>query len=112
VVEVFPGSEWYVNERYSGPTQFDYPKPWDAYVGHYRTRNPELSNFRVAIRKEQLVLLNPWGNIEPLVPMEDSLFRIGAESLSPETLRFDPAVEGRALRADYSGCPYYRTFTP
>jgi hypothetical protein len=47
-----------------------------------------------------------------LTPVGEDLFRIGADRLSPETLRFDAVLEGRTLRADYSGCPYYRTFTP
>lgn len=112
VVEVFHGSHWYVSDRYSGPHRFDYPEGWEAYPGHYRARNPELSNFRVVLRKGALTLIYPSGYSESLEPIGDSLFRIGEDSRSPETLRFDAVVEGRALRADYSGCPYYRTFTP
>ncbi|MFC1939284.1 serine hydrolase domain-containing protein [Chloroflexota bacterium] len=112
VVEAFHGYHWYVNNLYTGPRRFDYPKEWEAYPGHYRTRSPELSNFRVVLRKGALALIIPWGNTEPLIPLGDSIFRIGEDSRSPETLRFDAVVEGRALRADYSGCPYYRTFTP
>ena len=111
VVEAFHGLDWYINDLYSGPLAFHFPEEWQAYVGHYRTRNPELSNFRVALRKGALLLIIPWGNTEPLIPVGDSLFRIGADNRSPETLRFDAVVEGRALRANYSGCPYYRTFT-
>jgi hypothetical protein len=112
VVEAFHGSDWYVNQRYAGPLAFDTPAEWHGFVGHYRARNPELSNFRIVVRKGALVLLNPWGNTEPLTAIGEDLFRIGADTLSPETLRFDAVLEGRALRADYSGCPYYRTFTP
>ena len=43
--------------------------------------------------------------------MNDSLFRIGDDQRSPETLRFDAVVGGQALRAVYSGCPYYRINT-
>ena len=82
-----------------------------AYTGHYRTRNPELSNFRVLLRKGTLVLIYPSGNVEPLIPAGDGLFKIGNEHRSPETLRFDAIVEGQAFRAIYSGCPYFRTFT-
>ena len=71
-----------------------------------------MSNFRIAVRKGVLTLLNPWGNTDPLVPVGDGRFRIGADPLSPETLTFSAVVEGQALRADYSGCPYYRTFEP
>ena len=112
VVEAFHGGDWYVREGYSVPRHFGYPLHWESFVGHYRARNPELSNFRIALRKGVLTLLNPWGNSDPLVPVTDSRFRIGSDDLSPETLEFSAIADGRALRADYSGCPYYRTFEP
>jgi len=112
VVEVFHGPDWYVNDRYLGPLQFAYPEAWEAYTGHYRTRSPETSNFRVVLRKGGLVLIFPWGTAESLVPLNDGSFRVGADENSPETLCFDAVVDGRALLAEYSGCPYYRTFTP
>ena len=111
VVEAFHGFHWYINDSYTGPRHFDYPEEWEAYPGHYRTRNPELSNFRVVLRKGNLALAFPSGNVEPLRPLGGTSFQIGDDQRSPEILRFDAVVEGRALRADYSGCPYYRTFT-
>jgi CubicO group peptidase (beta-lactamase class C family) len=111
VVEAFHGSRWYITDRYKGPEHFDYPEEWEAYQGHYRTRNPEMSNFRVVLRKGILTMLGPTGAVEPLRPLGNGLFHIGDDYNSPETLRFDSIVEGRALRASYSGCPYYRTFT-
>jgi hypothetical protein len=35
-----------------------------------------------------------------------------AEERLPERLRFDAVVDGVALRANLSGCDYYRSFTP
>jgi hypothetical protein len=110
VVEAFHGPDWYVTDRYAGPRHFDYPKEWEAYTGHYRTRSPELSNFRVMLRKGTLVMMSPSGDVEPLRPLGTGLFHIGDDQFSPETLRFDSVLEGRALRATYSGCPCYRTF--
>ena len=112
VVEAFHGPDWYVGESFSGARRFDYPREWTHYIGHYRARNPETSNFRVILRKGVLTLVFPWGAVEPLEPLGEGLFHIGEDSCSPETLRFSAVVEGNALRADYSGCPYYRTFTP
>jgi CubicO group peptidase (beta-lactamase class C family) len=111
VVEVLHGSDWYANDRYRGPRQFDYPTAWEAYPGHYRSHNPEQPNFRVVMRKGTLVLIFPGWATESLEPLEDGTFRIGQNPHSPETLSFDAVVEGRALRACYSGCPYYRAFT-
>ena len=112
VVELFHGGDWYVNQRYAGPREFEVPRHWSAFCGHFRTRNPELSNFRVVLRKGHLALIIAWGTSETLVPIGDDVFRVGEDPLSPETLRFSAVNEGRALRADYSGCPYFRTFTP
>lgn len=110
VVEAFHGGDWYAGEGYSGPRRFDHPPGWEAFVGHYRARNPELSNFRVALRKGELTLLNPWGDTAPLVPRSDGIFRIGRDERGPERMVFSAMVDGQALRADYTGCPYYRTF--
>jgi hypothetical protein len=112
VVEALHGPDWYVNDAYSGQLQFAYPAAWEAYTGHYRTRSPEVSNFRVVLRKGKLVLIFPWGTAESLVPLDDGSFRVGADENSPETIRFDAVVDDRALLAEYSGCPYYRAFTP
>ena len=58
------------------------------------------------------MLIYPSGDHDPLVPLGDDLFRIGDDPRSPETIRFDAVASGQALRAIYSGCPYYRTYTP
>ena len=112
VVEVFHGSDRYVVDGYFGPNTFDHPDEWKGFQGHYRTYNFGLTNFRVMLRKGQLLLIYPTGGHEILAPLGDGVFRIGEHPRSPETLRFDSIASGRALRAIYSGCPYYRTFTP
>jgi CubicO group peptidase (beta-lactamase class C family) len=112
VVESSHGSDWYVNERYRGPTGFDFPSGWNAYPGHYRSHNPWHTNFRVILRKGKLFLVEPWGDEERLVPLGNGVFRIGHDERTPERLRFDTVLKSRALRANLSGCDYYRTFTP
>ena len=111
VVEVFHGPRWYVGEGYSGTKSFDYPGEWESFLGHYRAYNFGLTNFRIVLRKGTLLLVYPNGGHEPLAPLGNDLFRIGEDPRSPETLRFDAVASGRALRANYSGCPYYRTYT-
>ena len=112
VVEVFHGPDWYVGEGYNGPESFNCPAGWGSYAGHYRTYNFGITNFRIVQRKGALLLVYPSGGQEPLLPIGDGLFRIGEDPRSPETVRFDAVASGRALRATYSGCPYYRTYTP
>ena len=112
VVEVFHGPSWYIGEGYSGPASFDYPGEWESFPGHYRAYNFGLTNFRIVLRKGALLLMYPTSGLERLMPLGDGLFRIGEDPRSPETLSFDAVAQGRALRANYSGCPYYRTYTP
>jgi len=83
-----------------------------AFEGHYRSPSPWLTNFRVVQRNGALVWIMPGGWEEPMTPLGDGLFRVGGEAWSPERLRFDAVVDGRALRANRSGCDYYRAFTP
>ncbi len=112
VVEAFHGPEWWVGQGYFGPIVFEYPEEWDSYTGHYRTYNFGLTNFRIVLRKGSLLLIYSNGGRVVLTPLGDDTFRIGEDPRSPETLRFDSVASGKALRAVYSGCPYYRTYTP
>ncbi len=58
------------------------------------------------------MLILPSGDEQAVTPLGDGSFRVGATAHSPERLRFDTIVEGQALRASYSGAPYYRALTP
>lgn len=116
VIEAFNGGDWFTGERYSGPQSFPYPAEWDALVGHYRAYNPWWSSFRVVVRKGELYMILGFGWRRQLVPLGDGLFRVDAEKWSAERLRFDTIVELHgapcAMRADFSGCPYYRASSP
>lgn len=112
VAEAFHGPSWFIRDGYFGPQKFECPEEWKRYPGHYRVYNPGLTNFRVVLRKGKLLLIYPNGGKDSLAPLGDGLFRIGGDPRSPETLRFDSIADGRALRADYSGCPYYRIPAP
>jgi len=88
------------------------PDGWAAYPGHYRANNPWLSNFRVVEHAGRLILTIPTGEEMALAPMPDGAFREADDERSPERLRFDVIVGGKALRANLSGCHYYRVPTP
>lgn len=109
VVEVSWGGHWYRADSYRGPTTFEVPAEWRAYVGHYRAHNPWVSNFRVVERKGSLLLIGAEGYEDELVPLEDGQFEI---EHTPERLRFDTIVEGNALHVRRSGGDYYHFFTP
>jgi hypothetical protein len=82
-----------------------------SYLGRYRAHNPWLPTFAVGASGGRLVMGTDWMNGSarlPLTPMADTAFRVGEEAWSPERLRFDAVVDGRAQRAVLSGTPYYR----
>jgi D-alanyl-D-alanine carboxypeptidase len=85
---------------------------WAGYVGHYRSYDPWLSNFRIILRRSSLFLVSPGGHEEVLVPRSDGSFRVGEDERMPEGIRFDWVVDGVSMRAIYSGTDLYRTFTP
>ncbi len=51
------------------------------------------------------------GNAEPLTPLTNGEWRLGADEWSPERIRFDGVVNGRPQRLLFSGTPYVRRFS-
>jgi D-alanyl-D-alanine carboxypeptidase len=112
VVEARHGPDVYAREGVERSSADDPPAGWTAYPGHYRAYNPWLTNFRVVLRGGGLVLVYPWGTEHRLTPLAEGTFRVGEDDWSPERLRFDAIVDEEALRANLSGCDYYRGCTP
>jgi CubicO group peptidase (beta-lactamase class C family) len=108
VVEVFHGPDWYTSARYAGPRAFENPAEWAAYAGHYRSDNPWVGTLRVVLRKGRLWL----DGSEPLVPLGQGTFRVGAEAWSPERASFEAVVDGKARRMNLSGVDLVRESTP
>jgi CubicO group peptidase (beta-lactamase class C family) len=83
-------------------------------VGTYRSHDPWEPVFRVEDRTGVLWAVFPLGGgdgveeQQPLVPMARGWYRLGADRLGPERLRFDLEIEGRMIRAWLSGWPYFR----
>ena len=106
VVEVSHGGDWYPGERYKGPRTFETPSGYPAYAGHYRNEDPWMGSVRVVLRKGRL-----WLGGTPLLPLGGGLFRIGEEEHAPDRVRFEEVVNGRALRAYFSGIEFRRVET-
>ena len=107
------GDRWWGNDRYAGPNTFERPAGCEVAAGHWRSRNPWDSNFRILPRRGSLRFLWGWGDEDwELVPLPDGRFRVGAEDRSTGRIRFDTLVKGTATRAVLDGAAYYRTFTP
>lgn len=106
VVEVAWGSEWYTNSRYRGEQQFNAPKEWQSYVGHYRNESPWIGSIRIVLRKGRL-----W--IDGMMPLEAAgdRFNLRDEPHSPEWIQFGEVVNGRCMRLKLSGEDLWRVAT-
>ena len=112
VVEVSHGVSWFTNGRYTGPRDFEIPEAWSAFTGRYRSFSPWFSYFEIITREGQLMAVTGEGGESSsgetvLLPIDDGVFRIG-EEVTPEVLRFEDVVAGRALQATWSGHPFFR----
>jgi len=89
------------------------PPLWRPFLGHYRSHNAWGTNLRVVASAGGLVF--GWDSYHserfPLAPLGDAEFRVGESDWSPERLRFDTILDGRAQRAVMSGATFYRTST-
>jgi len=112
VVEAYHGSDCYIREGHNGTPNEKFPRTWFSYTGHYRSHNPWYSNFRIVLRKSNLLLIYPSGEEEVLVPLSDNTFRIGEDPRSPERIEFDMLHGDLTYRSYLSGGEYCRTFTP
>jgi D-alanyl-D-alanine carboxypeptidase len=84
-------------------------------TGRYLSWNPWAPGFRVLDRPSGLWLsfTGEAADVEPeehLERLDDGSYRVG-DRWSPDRVRFDMIVDGRAQRAVYDGAPFYRTFT-
>ena len=109
VVELYYGQDSYANARYKGRRNFDSPPEWETYPGHYRTSTRQHVNFRIVLRKGALWFVSAAGDETMLIQDKPGTFRVGD---TPEWLRFDELLNGKTMRANYSGTDYHRDFTP
>ncbi len=107
IVELTWGGDWYRNAKYTGPERFDYPKEWDAYVGHYRNESPWIGSLRIVVRKGRLT-------IDGTLPLEavGELFRLRDDLKNTEWIRFGEIVNGRCMRIRLSGSDLWRVMAP
>lgn len=103
------GDRVYLRGRIETSDDAAVPDLVQPFIGHFRSSNPWLTNFRVLYRNGSLWFVPPTGDEQELVPLGESEFRIGLDERSPEKLTFDATVNGKAQRADVSGQPYART---
>ena len=107
VTQAFHGANWYLGTKYNGPKTFETKKEWEAFAGHYHNDSPWYGDTRVVLRKGQLFV----DGVQPLVPRSDGKFGVG-DPEAPDWISFESIVDGRAMRLNFSGIIFRRTFTP
>ena len=107
VTEAFHGAKWYMAEAYAGPKTFTSPKEWEGYVGHYTNDSAWYGDVRIVLRKGQLYQ----GGLQRLVPRSGGKFDFGDPEM-PDYMTFDSIINGQAMRLNFSGIVFRRTFTP
>jgi hypothetical protein len=103
ITELAWGGEWYAGKAYKGPRSFEVPEAWRGYVGAYRNDSPWYGTGRVVLRKDKLLFSG-----QPLVALEDGLFRFGDDATGIERVRFSDVVDGRAMRLFFSETEFRR----
>lgn len=104
VTEMTYGSQWYPNERYSGPRAFAHPPSWDGLVGRYENvfaGQPWVT--RVLIVKDQLTI----DGDAALKPLGNNAFALGKS-----IVRFGAFAGSQAERVSIDGTPLYRIDLP
>ena len=107
VTQAYPGANWYLNEKYTGPKTFDTKKEWEGFAGHYHNDSPWYGDTRIVMRKGQLFV----EGVQPLVLRGDGKFGLGDPD-GPDWMTFETIVDGRAMRLNFSGIIFRRVFTP
>jgi len=107
VTQAFHGPDWYIGAKYTGPKTFEAKKDWEAFAGHYNNDSAWYGDTRVVLRNGQLFI----DGVQPLIPRGDGKFGLG-DPETPDWISFESIVDGRAMRLNYSGILFRRTFTP
>jgi CubicO group peptidase (beta-lactamase class C family) len=81
------------------------PTALQALAGRYDNNDPWVGMMRVVARADGLSL----DGVTPLVLLPDGSWRIGSDPTSPERLRFDSGLNGKAQRLNFSGNDLLRT---
>jgi hypothetical protein len=103
VVEISYGSDWYVNDKYSGPRSFLAPKEYAAFAGTYRSDSAWGGDAVAYVLKGRLML-----NGGALTAIGAALFRIGDEEWMPDTAEFLCMFEGKARMVRIAGMDFWR----
>jgi CubicO group peptidase (beta-lactamase class C family) len=82
------GADWYARAGYQGEAALEPSAALAKYVGEYYSENPWYGTIRVVQRQRQLWM----GGTDPLLPIGNHIFKIGAEATSPGVAEFSELI--------------------
>lgn len=104
VIAVSYGAQWFARTGYQGQVHLEPSAALAAYAGEYYSENPWFGTIRVVQRQRQLWM----GGTDPLIPIGDHLFRVGAEPSSPMVAEFSALIDGKPNLLWIDGVQYLR----
>jgi D-alanyl-D-alanine carboxypeptidase len=91
IIAMSYGPDWYARAGFQGQTALEPSVTLADYEGQFYSENPWNGTIRVVQRQHQL-----WaGGTDPLIPIGNHLFRIGAEPTSPGVAEYSEFIDGK-----------------
>jgi CubicO group peptidase (beta-lactamase class C family) len=104
IIALITGSDWYARAGFQGQGALEPLQALSKYVGQFYSENPWNGTIRIIQRQQKL-----WaGGTDPLVPIGNHLFRVGAEPSSPGVLEYSEFVDGKAQLLWIDGVMFQR----
>jgi CubicO group peptidase (beta-lactamase class C family) len=104
IIALSSGRDWYAREGYQGQSALEPSADLVKYEGQFYSENPWNGTFRVIQRQRQL-----WGGgTDPLLPIGNHIFRIGAEPTSPGVAEYSEFIDGKPQLLWIDGVQFQR----
>jgi len=91
IIALAYGPDWYARSGVQGQTALEPSEALAKYVGQFYSENPWNGTIRIVQRQRQLWV----AGTDPLVPIGNHLFRVGAEPSSPGVVEYSEFIDGK-----------------
>jgi hypothetical protein len=105
IVALSHGADWFARAGHDSGGALQPSPELAAFTGEYYSENPWMGTVRIVQRQRQLWM----GGTEPMTPIGNRLFRIGAQASSPEAAEFSELVDGNYQLLWLTGNEFRRT---
>jgi CubicO group peptidase (beta-lactamase class C family) len=104
IIAMSYGAQWFARAGSESKVQLEPSAALAGYAAEYYSENPWFGTIRVVQRQRQLWM----GGTDPMIPIGDHLFRVGAEPGSPMVAEFSALIDGKSNLLWIDGVPYLR----